>query len=395
MGSSMADEVFRHDGYLSEFEATITAVRGDDIIMDCTGFYPGGGGQVCDTGTINGFKVTDVHYEDKEIVHTVPGHDLKPGLRVWCSLDWERRFDLMMGHTAEHLLFCSLHRLDPELAITKIFIGPEEKYVIVNHDVPWSLIAEAVQYANDRIVENLPVRKTTMTRDDPDLAKVRIKLERIGEDEEITVVSIGDIDYSACSGVHVQETSEIEMIMVDRKVSAGKDGVAIHFKVGKSARDSAATLANICLQVIDECASKPQDIVRTVGNMKSELTAANEALKKASKQALASLTPEDVNGVKVYSALVPGADRKSMTDAADRFASEGAVCALVSTGESVSVILASGCPKVDCKVILGEVLAQFGGRGGGKPNLSQGGIPNPGDAEKLLNTLRNRVGDCL
>lgn len=391
----MADEVFRHDGYLSEFEAGIVSVDGDKVIMDCTGFYPGGGGQVCDTGTINGFRVTDVHYEGKEIVHIVPGNDLEPGIRAWCSLDWDRRFDLMMGHTAEHLLFCSLHRLDPELEITKIFIGPEEKYVIVNHDLPWSLIRDAVQFANDRIVDNLPVRKTTMSRDDPELEKVRIKLERIGEDEEISVVSIGDIDYSACSGVHVMETSEIEMIMVDRKVSAGKDGFAIHFKVGKAARDSAADLANLCLQVIDECSSKPQDILRTVANMKKDLAAAAEASKGAAKQAIASLVPEDINGTKVYHGVFPGADRKTVTEGADRFAAEGGVCAFISTGDSVSVILASGSSKVDCKVILGKCLAKYGGRGGGKPALAQGGIPNPADAEKLMQDMLSAVRSRL
>jgi len=391
----MADEVFRHDGYLSEFEAGIVAIDGDKIIMDCTGFYPGGGGQVCDTGTINGFPVTDVHYEGKEIIHVVPGHDLKPGLRVWCSLDWDRRFDLMMGHTAEHLLFCSLSRLDPELEITKIYIAPDEKYVIVNHDLSWDLIGEAVRYANDRIVDNLPVRKAVMDRNDPDLSKVRIKLDRIGEDEEITVVSIGDIDYSACSGVHVMETSEIEMIMVDRKVSAGKDGYAIHFKVGKAARDSAADLANICLQVIDECASKPQDIIRTVANMKKDLLIAAEASKGAAKQAIANLAPTDINGSKVYSGVFPGADRKTITEAADKFAAEGAICAFASTGESVSVILASGKPEVDCKAILPGILASFGGRGGGKPALAQGGIPNNDDAGKLIEALLAKIRECL
>lgn len=314
----MADEVFRNDGYLSEFEAGVVAADGDRVILDCTGFYPGGGGQVCDTGTINGFRVTDVHYEGKEIVHIVPGNDLKPGTRVWCSLDWERRFDLMVGHTAEHLLFCSLHRLDPELRIVKISIAPEDKYVVLDHDVPWPLVGEAVRFANDRIHDNLPVRKTVMDRGDPDMAKVRIKLERIPEDEEITVVNIGDIDYSACSGVHVMETSEIGMIFVDRKVSAGKDGIALHFKVGKAAMDAAADLALTCLQVIDECASKPEDIIRTVANMKNDLAVASEVQKQMSKRALAGMVPSDVKGVPFYTGIFPGADRKLMAETAEK-----------------------------------------------------------------------------
>ena len=74
----MADEVFRNDGYMSVFEAGIVAVDGDSIVLDCTAFYPGGGGQVCDTGTINGFRVTDVHYKGKEIVHVVPDTTSNP-----------------------------------------------------------------------------------------------------------------------------------------------------------------------------------------------------------------------------------------------------------------------------------------------------------------------------
>ena len=78
----MADEVFRHDGYMSEFEAGIVSVDGDMVVLDCTAFYPGGGGQVCDTGTMNGMPVTDVSYKGKEIIHKVPGNDFKPGMRV-------------------------------------------------------------------------------------------------------------------------------------------------------------------------------------------------------------------------------------------------------------------------------------------------------------------------
>ncbi len=370
----MADEVFRHDGYMAVFEAGVVSVKGDEVILDCTAFYPGGGGQVCDTGKINGFRVTDVHYDGKEIVHVVPGNDLTPGLRIWGEVDWDRRMDLMMGHTGEHLLFSALHRQDPELAITKIFIGPEEKYVIVNHDLTWTQIDAALDFANQAIRDNLPVRKTVMSRDDPDLEKVRIKLDRIAEDEEITVVSIGDIDYSACSGIHVMETSELGMIFVDRKVSAGKDGVAIHFKVGTAAQESARKLANICLQVIDEANSKAEDIVRSVANMKHDLALAAEASKAMVKQQIQNLEPENVGGVDVYTGMFNGADRKTLTDAAEKFKSKGGVVAFVSVTDSVAVMIASGCPKVDCRKLLPEVLGKFGGRGGGKPDFAQGGI---------------------
>ena len=391
----MADEVFRHDGYMAVFEAGVVSVNGDEVILDCTAFYPGGGGQVCDTGKINGFRVTDVHYNGKEIVHVVPGNDLRPGLRIWGEVDWERRFDLMMGHTGEHLLFCALHRQDPELAITKIYIGPDEKYVIVNHDISWEKIGAALEFANQAIRDNLPVRKTVMSRDDPDLEKVRIKLDRIGEDEEITVVSIGDIDYSACSGIHVMETSELGMLFVDRKVSAGKDGIAIHFKVGNAAQSSAMRLANICLQAVEEANSKPEDIVRSIANMKHDLDVAAEASKAMVKQQIKNLEPRMVNGVAVYSGLFNGADRKTLTDAAEGFKSKGGVAAFVSVSDSVSAMIASGDPKVDCRKILPEVLGKFGGRGGGKPDFAQGGIQEKEKSQELYDALVAAVESSL
>ncbi len=387
----MADEVFRNDGYMSVFEAGVVSVNGDEVILDCTAFYPGGGGQVCDTGTLQGFRVTDVHYKGKEIVHVVPGNDLKPGMRVWGEIDWDRRYDLMMGHTGEHLLFCSLHRQDPELAITKIFIGPEEKYVIVNHDISWENIEAAMEFANHAIGDNLSVRKTVMSRDDPDLSKVRIKLDRIGEDEEITVVSIGDIDLSACSGIHVVETSELGMLFVDRKVSAGKDGVAIHFKVGREAQLSAMKLANTCLRVVEEANSKPEDIVRSVANMKHDLALAAEARKAMAKQQIENMVPKQIDGVDLYCGQFADADKKTLSEAAEKFKSKGGVVAFISVAESISVVLASGCPKVDCKKLLPEIIGPFGGRGGGKSDFAQGGVPDKAVADKLYSAMLETV----
>jgi len=377
------------------FEAEVVSVKGDAVVLTNTAFYPGGGGQVCDTGTIQGERVTAVAYQDREIIHTVPGNHLIVGQTVWCSVDWDRRLDLMMGHTAEHLLFCSLKRQDPDLTITKIYIAPEDKYVVVNHDVPWDKIRDALRFANQAIRDNLSVTKSVMSRDDPELAKVRIKLDRIAEDEEITVVAIGDIDLSACSGIHVMETSELGMVFVDRKVSAGKDGIAIHFKVGNAAMDAAMELGNICLQVLDLAGGMPADLTRTVANLEHEVDVAQEAKKAAAKLQLKGLKPISVNGTAVYSALFVDADRKTLSDAADEYRSQGGVAVFVSAADTAAALIASGTPKVDCRRILPEVLKQFGGRGGGKADFAQGGAPDPAQAQNLLDALLDSVKAVL
>jgi len=392
----MTDEIFRRDGYVFDFEAHVVSVKGDEVILDCTAFYPGGGGQVCDTGTIRNCKVTEAFYnKDGDIVHIAPGNDLKEGETVWCEVDWDRRYDLMLGHTGEHLLFGSLRRQCEELQIVKIFISPETKYVIVDRDLTWEQIKAAEDFANKAIADNLSITHSIMDRDDPDLKNVRIKLDRIGEDEEITVVAIGNIDYSACSGVHALETSELEMLVVDRKVKAGKEGYEIHFKIGKEAKRSAIALSNIALEIVDVIGCKNEDAAKAVSNMKDELEVKNRLLKDATKQILANLKPVNVNGTDVYSAILPGADRKVLSDTAESIKSKGGVAAFVSVAETLSVMLASGNPKVDCRNVLGDVLSKFGGRGGGKPDFSQGGVTDTSIADEVLASLKGAVEGAI
>lgn len=393
----MTEELFRQDGYQFEFEAKVVSVDDELVILDRTAFYPGGGGQVCDTGTINDIRVTEAFYnEKKEIVHRMPKNDISVGDCIWGSVDWERRLDLMMGHTGEHLLFGSLKKEVPELIITKIFISPESKYVVVNEDVDWTTIGKAMHIANKAIRENLTICRVFMSRNDPDLEnKVRIKLDQIPEDEEISVVAIGEFDYSACSGIHVMETSELGMIFVDRKVSAGKDGVAIHFKVGNSAIDSAMDLANVCLQTVEVVDSKPEDVVKTVINMNKEIDISRISIKELTETVILSLKPDNINGTSIYSILLPEVDRKILTEVAEKIKGSGGVALLVSVGETVSAIMASGSLKIDCRNIITEGLGKFEGRGGGKPDFAQGGIPDPKKASELLDILKRSVKESL
>ncbi|AIZ55973.1 alanine--tRNA ligase [Candidatus Methanoplasma termitum] len=391
----MTEEVFRRDGYAFEFEAKVISVNGNEIELDLTAFYPGGGGQVCDTGTIMGFEVTEVFYKGNKIIHKIKSGELKVGDTVWCSVDWDRRYDLMMGHTGEHLLFSSLRKQVPELTINKIFISPESKYVIVDRDISWEDINKALIFANRAIRDNLLVTKTIMGADDPELERVRIKKERIPEGEDVSVVSIGDIDLSACSGLHVMETGELEMLFVDRKVSAGKDGVAIHFKVGNEAKDSAMSLANVCLQSSEAADSKPEDLVRAVSNLKNESESLRRSAGSFVKKQIMSLPPTSINGTDVIGGIFPAVERSVLSDAAEAYKSSGKVCVIVSAGSSVSVILSSGTKRVDCKDVLSKVLSEFGGRGGGTTGFAQGGVADAALAESIFQKLMERIASLL
>jgi len=390
----MSIRIFEQDPYVFEFEASVTSVNGDIITLDATAFYPGGGGQVNDLGRMCGLDVKNVEEKGNDILHTVPGHHMKVGDKIWCSVDWERRYDLMKGHTAEHLLFGALSREMPEMNIVKIFISPESKYVIIDRDVDWDTIKKAQEFVNKAIADNLGVAKSTMDRDELEEENIRAKLERI-DSEYVTVVEIGDVDAAACSGIHVRETSEIEMLLVDRKVSAGKDGYAIHFRIGKDAMDRATELSNVCLQTADALGTKSDDLIKAAHNIRSEKEALTSQLKKAMAHILNTLQPSLVNGVAVYSGMFETSNRQSITDRAEQVKNTGGVCILVAVSDSVSVVISSGAERVDSSKILKDVMTQFRGRGGGKVDFAQGGMPDVSQAQSVLDHLLLNVEKAL
>jgi alanyl-tRNA synthetase len=390
----MTEEIFRRDAYVSEFEAAVVSVSKEEVILDSTAFYPGGGGQGPDTGTIRGHRVTHTERRGGDIVHIVPGNDLKDGDRVWCSVDWDRRYDMMRGHTAEHLLFGALHRSCPDLGIVKISISPEMKYVIVDRDVDWKTVGDAVASVNLAIRKNLTVGRMVTSKDDPGLKNVRMDIGKLKGDE-VTVVRIGDADAAACGGTHVMETGEIGAVLVHGKVSAGKDGFAIHFLTGWDAIDRAAELANNDLRISEILGSTADDSVKAMANLKEQADSSRRTVNAMVSSALKELKGEEVNGVAVHSGSFPAAEKKVFTDASDRFRASGGVSVLVSSDRSVTVFVASGSGKVDCSAVLKRTLERYGGRGGGTKEFAQGGIPDADDAESLLEDIVSDVRRAL
>jgi len=390
----MCIRIFEQDPYVFEFEATVTSVDRDTVTLDATAFYPGGGGQVNDLGKICGLAVKDVKEKGDDIAHLVPGHQMSIGDKIWCSVDWERRYDLMKGHTAEHLLFGALSREVPEMNIVKIFISPESKYVIVDRDVDWGTIKKAQEFVNKVIEDNVGVFKSTMSRDDLESENIRAKLERI-DGPHVTVVEIGDVDAAACSGMHIRETGEIEMVLVDRKVSAGKDGYAIHFRIGRDAMERAAELSNICLQTVDALGTKPEDLVSAAQNTRHEKDVLASQLKKAMAHILDGLRPTAIDGVAVSSGIFETSDRQSITDAAERIKNAGGVCVLIAISDSLSVVVSSGSKRIDAPSMLKDVMMKFGGRGGGKDGFAQGGMADVSQAQNVLDHLLRSIEKAL
>ena len=383
----MTMRLYQDDPYCREFDAVITEVKGDLIALDRTAFYPGGGGQDPDVGSISGSPVAEVRQEGDAIYHKVPGHSLKAGDRVRGMVDWRRRYDLMKGHTAEHLLFSRLSKLNPELELVKIAITPEKKSVMVKGSLDWELVGRAEAMALEAIADDLPITERRVGRDDPILAGARVKLERIHGDE-VRIVEIGDIDRAACAGVHVRSTGELGLILITKFTSARPAADhEVEFEVGDAAKGKAMVLSLTALRAAEALGARPQDLLSALDNLQNEKKRQEAALKRYGTKALSDLVPSDIKGVKLFSGLFESMDRKTLTDAANEFAKAGGACVLGSIGERFMLIVACAPSlKVDCVAVLNEALAKVGGRGGGKPGFASGGAQDSKGAEEAMVT---------
>jgi alanyl-tRNA synthetase len=336
-------------------------------------------------GTISGTAVVEVKQDKGVILHKAPGHGLKVGDRVHGAVDWGRRSDLMRGHTGEHLLYSCLSKLNPQLELVKIAITPDKKSVVVKGELSWDMVGRAEEMAMDAIAADLPVRERTVKKDDPSLADTRIKMERIHGDT-VRVVEIGDIDQAACAGVHVRSIGELGLVLVTKFVSARPAAdYEVEFEVGERAKRRALELSMTALRASESLGSRPQDLLGALDNLKGERERQNLALKRYGAKALADLVPSEIGGVRLYSGIFESMDKKTITDAANEFVSEGAACVLGTTGERFMLIVACAPSiPVDCVAVLNEALGKIGGKGGGKKNFASGGAQDAARAEEAM-----------
>ena len=390
MGGGMTRLLYETDPYLSKFDATVVAVQGEWVILDRTAFFPGGGGQDSDIGWMNGLEVKSVRSQAGEVAHQVPGNDFAPGYRVDCQVDWERRHDLMRGHTGEHLLFSILGKLSPELELVKIAITPPKKSLVVRGELSWPMIAQAQDQANDAIAAQLPISDVWVSKSSELLNEIRIKVDRIHGDK-VRIVSIGELDKAACAGVHIQNTRELKMLLVTKLTSARPLGdFEIEFETGRQAMQTALRLSNVSLQAAETVKAQPEHLVNALNNLKGELQVAQEAVRSYGKQALERLEPEKVEGVRLYSGVFEGLDKKTLVDSVNEIVkADRTVAIMASVDERLMLVVATSKDlSIDCREVLSLGLKAVDGKGGGGKNFASGGASHPQRAKEALDAAK-------
>ncbi|MQL54976.1 alanyl-tRNA editing protein AlaXM [Acidianus ambivalens] len=230
------EELYLKDSYIKEFEAKVTKVNGNEVILDKTAFYPGGGGLENDVGKLiknNGevLNVKEVKRQGDDIVHIIEGGELREGDNVKGVIDWDRRYKMMRLHTASHVMAAVAYSQFNAL-ITGGHISPEyakDDFNLENKD----LIPQIVEKANEILSKGIEVKVYFLPREEALKIPGIVKLaERNPPSIPIwRIVEIPGIDIQADGGPHVKNTSEVGKIRIIKIENRGKNRKRVYYTV--------------------------------------------------------------------------------------------------------------------------------------------------------------------
>jgi misacylated tRNA(Ala) deacylase len=234
----MTEQLYQTDSYLKEFEATVTATDGQAVALDRSAFYPAGGGQPNDEGTLTwpggSANVAQVKKQGADVWHTLEGDVPPEGTPVRGVLDWERRYKLMRTHTALHVL-CGVVWRDYGALVTGGNMEPLKGRMDFEFETMHKeLVAEIEASVNAEIEKGHPVRVAILPRDEafqiPDLIRTKINLLP-PQIQEVRTVEIVGLDLQADGGTHVANTSEVGRVRVVDYKSKGAINKRIYIEL--------------------------------------------------------------------------------------------------------------------------------------------------------------------
>jgi alanyl-tRNA synthetase len=378
----VTERIYYTDPYATEFDATVVNIEPVSdgagrhaVVLDRTAFYPTSGGQPFDTGTLGAGTVVEVVDEDDgRVVHLVEG-EIQTG-PVRGRIDWPRRFEHMQQHTGQHVLSAAFDRL-LKVRTVSFHLGTVSSTIDLAREVTAGEIARVEQEANRVVWENRPV--TIRFADAGEAAAMPLRKESRREGV-LRLVEVEDFDVSACGGTHVARTGAIGIIAVAGSEKF-KGGARLEFLCGGRALagfhalgDSVAASVRLLSVLpaelpaaIERHQTDARELRRQVRDLQTRL-AGHEAAALAdaaesvgsTRVVVAALEGWDANGLKTIAAAIAGRP--------------GHLALLVSTPAPAAIVVARA-PDValDSAAILRQMTAAFGGKGGGRPELAQGG----------------------
>jgi len=372
-GGLPGTELLYYDGK-TECKARVLRIDGSKVMLDKTVFYPEGGGQATDSGTMDGIAVTRADKVGDVVAHTLKqAPNFKVGEVVLCKVDLERRKNLMRHHSATHIVNAACRKvLGNHVWQAGAKKEPTGAHLDITHyeKIPAAVLRQIEALANRYVYENHPVRKMIMDRGEAE-QKYGFTLYQGGGSpgKSIRVIDVDGLDAEACGGLHVDSTGEIGLIKIISE-SRIQDGInRIEFKAGGPAVAFVQEQEEIVRKASEELHVQPAHLPGAVSKFFKEW---KENTKKVEAMAgeLAEKQVEKLLSGKggIIKANIP-VDAKALRTLALTLQSAGRAGILVGND---NVVVCVGDSKHKAREMFLELTKQFGGNGGGDDKLAMG-----------------------
>ena len=366
------EKLYYADPFLKTFTATVLDCQpgknGFVVTLDRTAFYPEGGGQPADQGTLDGAAVTDVHEKNGVVLHNVDSA-VEIGKTVTGVIDWARRFDHMQQHSGEHIcsgLICGRCHCDN----VGFHMGTDMVTIDFNADIPWEELLEIEAQANQSIYEDHPIDIQFHRGAELDAIDYRSKKPLEGD---VRIVAFPGADCCACCGTHVLRSGQVGLVKF-LSVQKFREGVRIELLCGKRALNYLARTWEQAKTIGQRLSVKPVDAAAAVERLENELSAAKLRCAQLEESVFAAIAQEQAGKGDVLlfqSPMKPDSVRKL----ADAAAKTCGGLAAVFAGEGIHYAYALG--RADGQDISAQVKAMnaaLHGRGGGRNGFVQGSV---------------------
>lgn len=364
-------KLYYENSHLYHFSATVLSCapgsKGYEVILDATAFYPEGGGQAADTGTLNGIRVTDTREVGEAVVHYCE-NPLPEGACVEGILDWEARFQRMQQHSGEHIVSGIIHRrygwhnTGFHMNLEKIIIDFDG--IVPIEDLP-AIEAEA----NEAIWHNIPLHIWTP---EPEELKTVVYRTKRALPWPVRIVEVPGYDTCACCGTHVDATGEIGLIKLFSAIPF-RGGTRMEMACGKAALAYLNTVFEQNRQVSRLFSAQPHQTGAAAQQFSDQLAAAKFKIIGLQRQVFAGIS-ERSSGKGNVLCFGQELDAAGVRELADAIAEECGGIAAVFSGNEEQYSFCLVARQGDLRPLGKEMNAALSGRGGGKPNFQQGSV---------------------
>ncbi len=366
----MTIKLYEQDAYLRKFTATVLSCepckKGFAVVLDQTAFFPEGGGQPADCGTLGGQEVLDVQIKDGIITHTLK-NPLTVGDTAEGELDWDIRYARMQNHTGEHLLSGLIHRVH---GYDNVGFHLNDSLVTLDVSGPLSEsdIVSLETAANRAVYENCEIYATYPTPEEIGDLDYRSKLDLT---EGVRLITIDGYDVCACCAPHVKRTGEIGLIKILDAIPY-KGGTRISMLCGLPAFEDYRMLHEGNRTMMRLLSAPREQVADFVQRDHDVITALRAEIKALSEQ-LASARLEIVQTCVAVCGFTKDASFDVLRTFAEQYSEDGKLCAMFSLSDDGNASYFLYVPEGgDIRDTVKAMNTAFAGKGGGKPHYAQG-----------------------